>query len=110
MKKENIKVNMERKEELIKVVDKYLSHWKWDENIHKHMTCFDYVEKFGIDAVKGFIQFCKDNEMADKITPTIAHDINGTYDKYFFFCGFKCHIFKIEFIKHFIPLFLINMI
>ena len=52
MKKENITINMERKKELIKIVDMYLSHWEWEENLHKRMTCFDYVEKFGIDAVK----------------------------------------------------------
>ena len=82
-KKKSMTIKMEEKEQLIKVVDKYLSHWEWEENIHKHLTCFDYVEKFGIDAIKGFIQFCKDHKMTDKITPTIAHDINGTYDRCF---------------------------
>ena len=33
--------------------------------------------------IQGFIQFCKDKDMENKITPTIAHDLNGTFDNLF---------------------------
>ena len=72
----------EQKQELIKIVDKYLSHWTWsvlDKNIYCHL----YVEQFGIDGVNGFIRFCKDKKMTDKITPTLAHDLNGVNDDFF---------------------------
>lgn len=65
------------------IVSEYLSHWEFEDMLEKSMICHKYVEQYGVKDIQGFIQFCKDKDMENKITPTIAHDLNGTFDKYF---------------------------
>ena len=75
--------DIQQMEELKKIVDEYLSHWDFKDELEKSMICFKYVEQFGVKDIQGFIQFCKDKDMENKITPTIAHDLNGTFDRCF---------------------------
>ena len=69
--------------ELKKIVNKHLSHWDFKDELEKSMICLEYVEQFGVKDIQAFIQFCKDNEREEIITPTIAHDLNGTFHKLF---------------------------
>ena len=69
--------------ELKKIVNKHLSHWDFKDELEKSMICLEYVEQFGVKDIQAFIQFCKDRDMENKITPTIAHDLNGTFHKLF---------------------------
>ena len=73
----------DKKQQLIKIVDKYLSHWKWEGVMDNNLFCHMYVDKFGIEAINGFIRFCKDHNKTDLITPTLAHDLNGLFDDCF---------------------------
>jgi predicted component of type VI protein secretion system len=65
------------------IVSEYLSHWEFEDILEKSMICHKYVEQYGVKDIQGFIQFCKDRDMENKITPTIAHDLNGTFDRCF---------------------------
>ena len=69
-------------DKLNEIMNEYLPHWEMSE-LHKSMVAVDYVEQFSVKDIEAFIEFCKENDMEDKITPTIAHDINGTYDDCF---------------------------
>jgi predicted component of type VI protein secretion system len=65
------------------IVSEHLSHWEFEDMLEKSMICLNYVEQYGVKDIQGFIQFCKDKDMENKITPTIAHDLNGTFDRCF---------------------------
>ena len=65
------------------VMSEHLGHWEFSDEFEKSMIALAYVDKFGVDDIEAFIKFCKKNDMENKITPTIAHDINGTYDDCF---------------------------
>ena len=69
-------------EKLEEIMSEYLSHWEWSES-KKFMTAIDYAVKFGAKDMEAFIKFCKENDMEEDITPTIAHDINGMYSDCF---------------------------
>ena len=69
-------------DKLKEIMNEYLPHWEMSE-LHKSMVAVDYAEQFSVRDIEAFIEFCKENDMEDKITPTIAHDINGTYDDCF---------------------------
>ena len=66
--------------ELSNIFDEYLSSLNY-EHFTKRMICIDYVEKFGIDDIKGFIQWCKCNNNIDDIKSTLAHDFGGVKDE-----------------------------
>ena len=68
---------------LKKIINEYLSHWEWKDEFEKSMIALDYVEQFDVRDMEAFIEFCKKNDMENKITPTIAHDLNGTYSDMF---------------------------
>ena len=68
---------------LKKIINEYLSHWEWKDEFEKSMIALDYVEQFDVRDMEAFIEFCKKRDMEDKITPTIAHDLNGTYSRMF---------------------------
>jgi hypothetical protein len=65
------------------IVSKYLSHWEFEDMLEKSMICHKYVEQFGVKDIQAFIQFCKENKREEIITPTIAHDLNGTFHNLF---------------------------
>ena len=78
-----MKNTLEEMKQLKEVVNTYLDHWDFKDELEKSMICFKYVEEFGIKDVQAFIQFCKDNKREEIITPTIAHDLNGTFHNHF---------------------------
>ena len=65
------------------IINEYLSHWEWKDEFEKSLIAHDYVEQFDVRDMEAFIKFCKKRDMEDKITPTIAHDLNGTYSPMF---------------------------
>ena len=65
------------------IINDYLSHWEFKDEFEKSMIALDYVEQFDVRDMEAFIKFCKKRDMEDKITPTIAHDLNGTYSDMF---------------------------
>ena len=67
-------------EELSNIFDEYFSSLNY-EYFTKRMLCIDYVKKFGIDDIKGFIQYCKCNGDIDDIKPTLSHDFGGVKDE-----------------------------
>ena len=73
----------EESKKLKKIMSKYLSHWEFDGDLQKTWIANSYVKQFGVEDIEAFIKFCKKNDMENKITPTIAHDINGTFDEMF---------------------------
>jgi len=78
-----MKDSLQEMKELKKIVNTYLDHWDFKDELEKSMICFKYVEEYGVKDIQAFIQFCKDRDMENKITPTIAHDLNGTFDNLF---------------------------
>jgi len=68
---------------LKEIMSKHLSHWEFEDEFQKSMIAQNYVEQFGVEDIEAFIEFCKKNDMENKITPTLAHDINGTFDEMF---------------------------
>ena len=66
--------------ELTSIFDEYLSSYNY-EHLTKHMLCIDYVKRFGIDDIKGFIQWCKCNNDIEDIECTLAHDFGGVKDE-----------------------------
>tara|TARA_R100001594_G_scaffold119287_1_gene154691 strand:+ start:746 stop:1015 length:270 start_codon:yes stop_codon:yes gene_type:complete len=74
---------IEETKKLKQIMDKYLSHWDFEDEMQKSWIANSYVEQFGVKDIEAFIKFCKKRDMKNKITPTIAHDINGTFDEMF---------------------------
>ena len=71
-----MRITIEKIDTFQSIMDKYLSHWEIDK-VTKRMIAVDYIDEFGLKDIIAFINFCKKNDMENKITPTLAHDING---------------------------------
>ena len=82
MKSKDIK-DLQDMNKLKSIINEYLSHWEWKDEFEKSMIARAYVEQFDVRDMEAFIKFCKKHDMENKITPTIAHDLNGTYDDLF---------------------------
>ena len=67
-------------EELSNIFDEYLGSLNY-EHFTKRMLCIDYVKRFGIDDIKGFIQYSKCNGDIDDIKSTLSHDFGGVKDE-----------------------------
>ena len=67
-------------EELSNIFDEYLGSLNY-EHFTKRMLCIDYVKRFGIDDIKGFIQYCKCNGDIYYIKSTLSHDFGGVKDE-----------------------------
>ena len=80
-KKENKMI--EEMKKLKEIMNEHLSHWEFEDEMQKSWIARNYVEQFGVEDIEAFIKFCKKNDMENKITPTLAHDINGTFDEMF---------------------------
>jgi len=82
MKSKDIK-DLQDMYKLKSIINDYLSHWEWKDEFEKSMIALDYVKQFNVRDMEAFIKFCKKHDMENKITPTIAHDLNGTYSDMF---------------------------
>ena len=71
-----MRITIEKIDTFQSIMDKYLSHWEIDK-VTKRMIAVDYIDEFGLKDIIAFINFCKKNDMENKIAPTLAHDING---------------------------------
>ena len=77
---------MNKIDEMVKlkeIMNEHLSHWEFEDEMQKSWIARSYVEQFGVEDIEAFIKFCKERDMESKITPTLAHDINGTFDEMF---------------------------
>ena len=77
-----MRITIEKIDTFQSIMDKYLSHWEIDK-VTKRMIAVDYIDEFGLKDIIAFINFCKKNDMENKIAPTLAHDINGMKDRCF---------------------------
>ena len=64
------------------IMKEHLNHWDMSR-MERVCLASEYVDEFGGLDMVSFVDYCINNDMKDKIKPTIAHDINGMRDMCF---------------------------